>query len=527
MTIKERYLWVVFIAAIILVSLYFRYYYQPSVSMNISIGSVPAAVYPYQEVKIPITISNTGSSTIDNISIGLYTNGNTTNVYRAHLPAGKQTVIYYNFTPASNGTYTISMVADPERLYDITNRQAAQSSTTVTVLPATKPEPYSYFPSNYVGRDIFYMSPRGYEASLIFDNFTKYLLITESPQANNLIYPVLDVLSPYLSQIVVAHGYYSNYSLTSIWLQGYINQNTIDAAAIGKGFNVTDYNGTSTINFGNDTTLCASYSGGWTKLLVSLYGSNCTAYSSGPAANQSYTSPYYSLKNRNDSLLNYDGYSGNLMYAGDIAVASNSLVFESLMKGVNFDNTCYGNIYNFSNISYCMQNFYQGNVTASELSRLVGGYNVSIWWVSSPSTLQEGTNYAFNLSRSYGPSKNGTVFVSAYANKCIFTNGILCQNPQFASNETALRISLQIVNGFNSTLAINSAGCSLEGNFIPSKMATTITPGKNATIYVPCYNYGTEINSSIVPISIPLNTELNYSHNGTTNTAYGLTEVSR
>ena len=102
--IKERYLWAAFIVLIIAVSLYLRYYYQTPLSINVSMASFSSAVYPYQTIPIPISILNTGSSTINNISFGLYINGNITRTYRAYLPVGKRATIPYNFTPTSSGS---------------------------------------------------------------------------------------------------------------------------------------------------------------------------------------------------------------------------------------------------------------------------------------------------------------------------------------------------------------------------------------------------------------------------------------
>ena len=211
------------------------------------------------------------------------------------------------------------------------------------------------------------MSPRGYAATLYFDNFTKYFYITSSSQVNSLLYPALSIFSSYINRIAVSHAYYSNYSLASIWISGYISPSSIDAAAAGKGINVTKYKNVSVMNFGNGTTLCSWYSGGWTKTLVSMYGKNCTAYMANTTNEFNYSNLYFDLKNRNMSLLNYSGYAPNLTYAGDISVNSNAIVFESIMKGANFSNTCSGNIFNLSNNSYCVQTLYQGNETMNQI----------------------------------------------------------------------------------------------------------------------------------------------------------------
>jgi hypothetical protein len=311
----------------------------------------------------------------------------------------------------------------------------------------------------------------------------------------------------------------------SVWINGYVSPSSIDAVAEGKGINVTQYRNVSVMNFGNSTTLCSWYSGGWTKTLVSILGKNCTAYITNTTNTLNNSNLYFALRNRNDSLLNFSGYAPNLTYAGDIFANGNALVFESLMKGVYFDNTCYGNILNLSNHSYCLQALFQGNVLLNQMNRLAGRYNISVWWIPSANATQSSENYALNLSGSYDLAGNGITFVSAYANRCIFSQLITCQNPVFASNLTKLRIGLSIVNGYNGAIRLNGIGCTLMGNFTMSRLDVGVPAGKNATVYMPCYNYGTEINSSIIPSGATLQIELNYSRNNITNTTYGFAEI--
>ena len=443
------------------------------------------------------------------------------------MPVGKRATIPYNFTPTSSGSYEISVVVDPNKLYDITDRQSAQSSTTVLVSSTERAAPYSNFPTNAADQDTFLMNPKGYATTLYFDNFTKYFYLTNSNQVNNLLYPFLDIFASYINRIAVSHAYYFNYSLTSMWINGYISPSSIDVAAAGKGINVTHINNVSVMNFGNSTTLCSWYSGGWTKTLVSISGKNCTAYITNTTNTFDYSNLYFDLKNRNMSWLNYSGYAPNMTYTGDISLNGNAIVFESLMKSPYFSNVCSGNILNVSNNSYCMGTFYQGNATLDEINRLIGPYNVSVWWISLPNATQESANYALNLTSSYVFSGNHTTFVSAFADRCFFTNNITCQNPVLASNATNLRVGVDIINKYNKTLTINKMGCALIGNFTLSNLGINILAGKNATVYLPCYNSGAETNSSIIPVGFPIPIELNYSYENIANTTYGFAEITK
>lgn len=525
--IKEKYLWAIFIAAVIVGSLYLRYYYQPQISISVKI--LPTnAVYPYQITYVPISITNTGGSTINNISMGVYINGNITQTYKAYIPAGKQALVYYNFTPKTSNPYTLSVVIDPSKLYNIPNRQAAQNTTQISPLVPQTPSPYSNFPANpQGGQDIFYMNPRGYIATLYFDNFTKYFYLTGSNQANNFLYPAIDVFSSYINQIAVSHAYYSNYSLASIWVNGYVTPAAFDAAAEGKGINVTKTGNVSFMNLGNSTTICTWYSGGWTKLLVSLGGRNCTSYTKLTNNTLNPNNLYYTLKTRNSSLLNYSGYVGNLSFAGSITATQNALYFESLSYNGIPDNTCYGNILNLSNTSYCLQALYQGNTIMDKISALKGEYNTTVWYIPTLNTTTQAFNYAINISKEYSFPGSKITYVSAYANKCDIGAGLLCSDPAFTSNATTLKISLNITNPLNNTVTLNNIGCVMLGNFTTSGIGATVQHNKSATVSFPCYNYGKVLNSSIIPLGVPLSLKLNYTYNGAANTTYGYTDIQK
>ena len=525
--IKEKYLWAAFAVVVIVGSLYLRYYYQPQISISVKILSTNS-VYPYQIAHVPISITNTGSATINNISMGIYVNGNITQTYKAYIPAGKQALVYYNFTPKTSNTYSISAVVDPSKLYNIPDRQSAQNTTEFSPLVPQKPTPFINFPPNPAGgQDIFYMNPRGYIATLYFDNFTKYFYLTGSNQANNFLYPAIDVFSSYISQIAVSHAYYSNYSLASIWVKGYVIPTTFDAAAEGKGMNITKINNVSLLNLGNSTTICTWYSGGWTKLMVSLGGSNCTAYTKLTNNTLAPNNLYYTLRTRNSSLLNYSGYVYNLSFAGSITATQNALYFESLSYNGVLDNTCYGNILNLSNTSYCLQALYQGNTIMNKISALKGEYNTTVWYIPTLNTTTQAFNAAINISKEYSFPGARITYVSAYANKCAIGAGLICNNPAFTSNTTTLKISLNITNQLSNTITLNNIGCVVLGNYTTSEIGVAVQHNKSAILSFPCYNYGKMLNSSIIPMGVPLSLKLNYTYNGVTNTTYGYTEIHK
>ncbi len=87
--VKEIHIWIVFFVLVIAGALYLRYYYQPSISLNLSfVGNDSHLFYPYEQVSVPISVQNTGSSEISDLSFGIYTNNNLTRTYKMTIPAG-------------------------------------------------------------------------------------------------------------------------------------------------------------------------------------------------------------------------------------------------------------------------------------------------------------------------------------------------------------------------------------------------------------------------------------------------------
>ena len=203
--VREAYLWVAFVIIIAIIASYFRFYYKPGISINLSIGHrLKPSMYPYQELSIPIVITNTGNGPFSNLPLGLYINGVDSRVYKASIPAGKEATLYFNYTPTRNGTYNITIIADPGRLYDINDRQNARAGAVIDVLKPENADPYAAVSANgLLGADSFNMSASGYEvSSYLYGNFSADKLeLTGSQKVNDLIYPALDVYAPYIEQI--------------------------------------------------------------------------------------------------------------------------------------------------------------------------------------------------------------------------------------------------------------------------------------------------------------------------------------
>lgn len=491
---KEVYVWVVFFVVIVAVASYFRFFYQPALSMSVSMRAAPGNIYPYQIVQVPITVVNTGSVPISNMAFGTYLNKNISTVYKASIPAGKQATVYFNFTPSSAGIYNITFIADPSKIYNIAGRASAQKSMEVTVLNAERASPFEYFTVNGItGEDRFNMTPEGYliGKELYYNYSVGVLTLTGSRSVDHFFYPAFAVYGSYIDDIAVSHAYYDNYSLADVWIKGYLNANAIEEAAVGQGLNVSSYNSSVyVINFGNRTTLCSFYAGGWLQNFISINGNSCASYLKNRNA-FNYTGNYGLLKTTNGSVLNYTGYQGRIGYAGSIAAGiNNSILFESVVKGGNYTNKCYGNILNISNVSYCSTDYMFGNNDVlSENERLVGNYSIGVWSMSSIAAMQPANYQALAVAGSYNLSGAKIGFVSAFTkatSMCSLGAGATCLNPVLSGGN----MTFTITNNFNDTLTLDYGICYEQGPAPSTHLNITIAPGESKNVTVGCYNKG-------------------------------------
>ena len=92
---KEWIFWIVLIVVIAAAALYFRFYSSQAIAMQVGIkdNMSSSIIYPFQKISLPITVSNTGGSSISRLTFEVVTNGNVTRTYQLTIPSGKQVVI--------------------------------------------------------------------------------------------------------------------------------------------------------------------------------------------------------------------------------------------------------------------------------------------------------------------------------------------------------------------------------------------------------------------------------------------------
>lgn len=524
--VKEIYLWIILFALIIAGAIYLRYYYQPSLSVSLSfVNHSSESFYPYEQISNPIAVENTGSSGISNLSFGLYINNNITRTYRISIPAGKTAIVHFNFTPTSSGNFAIRMVADPNMLYNIQDRGAAQATWNVYVSNAETPKPYALFNSNgLIGEDSYNMSPSGYALSIFLFNNTgaNQFGLTPSQQINDLIYPTLDVYYNYIESIQIAHAYYKNHYLVSMWVSGYLGPSAISTVAIGKGLNVTTVGDVTLINFGGNTTMCSWYSGGWLKTLASVNYTSCDMILNVPSykgINVSYESKF---SDRNSKIYNYSGFIGNGTYSGQWSELKGSLMFQSIEKGANFTNVCYGSIEEVDNVSYCNTFLIEsGNTVLVKTNALLGSYNLTVWGIGNETMMFNQSALNIKQIEEYNITGPVSSFVSGFANSCYINTYIGCYDATWNYNS----LSLALVNGYNSSVAFGGIKCFISGSAPYTYLNQTIAPGGYAATTIPCYDNGTVISG--VPLGLNVHLTLTYKALNQTSVANGYASLVR
>ena len=105
-----------------------------------------SGLYPYQIMGYRITINNTGSTPISNMTLGVYINSALYHTYYVTLPAGTGAVVNGTYVFQASGNISIQAVADSGQLLNIPDRASTKSGFSATVLPAGSSDIYLYVP---------------------------------------------------------------------------------------------------------------------------------------------------------------------------------------------------------------------------------------------------------------------------------------------------------------------------------------------------------------------------------------------
>jgi hypothetical protein len=526
---REICFWILLIVVIAAAALYFRYFYQQPISMELQMSNPGAGSvsYPYQNTQLPISIYNNGGSPIRNMSIGIFVNGNLTALYKITLPAGKQTSIPFNYTAVEPGTYNITAVADPAKVYDVADRENATSGAVLSVTRPTNATQYMLIPSNgLLSRADLNLSRSGYAVdAYLYDTYNvSAFAMVSNQQINSFLEPILNLTAAYINNIHASTAKYGNGDRAySIWISGYLSPSIFATAAQEHSLSTTAFLGglgnVTIIKISNGTTFCSWYSGGWNKILA--YSGSMTCYqalneSAAMRQNGTIATPTANqLGIAGASLLaNYAGVSGATNYAATLSLLGNSsFVYARISNHTAVNNVCYGLTESVNGISFCstylipVSGKIGGENSLMKTTAYVGTLNLTTISLFNSSLLSQQVATNVGVIRGFNISGAPIAFQSGLVNGCSFNSSFPCTNVSF-SNGT-IRFALR--NGMSKSIKLNGLSCYATTVPNPTSISVNqvIAAGATYNALLPCYNYLGKING--IAYNLNLGLGLNYS----------------
>jgi hypothetical protein len=248
-----------------------------SVSVRLEQLNPSQVTYPYQLSKFRIYVNNTGNSQVKNLVLETYVNGVELQTFTVQLPPNTGTEINFSYdTYPVNGTYKFQAVADPGHLLDVQNRSTTSSSYSVYVSPPQVPDVYTSMPNSNISATQHFSFLQGGLAAALFlsSEYKNQGLFTATTDNNSklLFSTFRDLLAS--GTINATAGAYTTYKNSSVaytaWIQGAANLSYV--YAIASTFKLPEQNTTANgektlyVRINNETSFCAKYDRGWTKI---------------------------------------------------------------------------------------------------------------------------------------------------------------------------------------------------------------------------------------------------------------------
>ncbi len=531
---KEIYLWVIFFIAIVGIALYLRYTYKPSMDVSVTINTSGIhSIYPFQNLAIPIQVSNTGSSAIKGMGIAMLVNGNQTSYYTITLPSGKSTSFNFNFSAQASGTYNVSAVADPGKVYNIANRKSATSSTSVYVMANLSADPFEYLPGNgSTAKALINSNLFGFEAMIYLKAYYNITMPVFLGGNIGFLSPLLNLTYQYLHNMSVGYYGYANGSYAYLlMLRGYLSPRVVGVAAGAEGLSVYNTSNLGVnithVKLGKNTTLCSWYAGGWLNSLIYSGNADCIGILLNKY-NSSFANPYHSVSEKlyNASInitkdLSYTFISGNSFLVAAVDQIGPTIYIPTIQSSKASEGTCYGVISTVNGTDYCSEILLNDSggtgksVSVLRTTELTSKYNATMLAIFNTSKLYSTEASAISIIKGMDLSGNAVAFTPGISSSCSFANSFGCSNVSFANG--ALGFSL--TNLLSMPANVSSIMCYSAVAGSPSHVGVLLAPGATKTISALCYN-GTSLISGI-PLGLKLNLIANFTANGTRSIATG------
>jgi hypothetical protein len=530
-----------------------------SISVSVRLARLNASqiTYPYQLSRFRVYVNNTGNSQIKGLVLETYVNGKQLQTFTVSLQPKMGAEINFTYdTYPVNGTYEFQAIADPAHLLDVQNRSTATGTYSIAVSPPQVPDVYTSIPNANVSvTQHFSFLPNGLAASLYLSNMYKNQNIFTELTDNNskLLFATFRslIVSRAINSTSGAYIKYKNSSTAyTAWIQGIANLSFI--YAIASTFNFPESNVTTQgektlyIKLDNESSFCAKYDRGWTKLFeydnasrsaqtcVTLastdYNSTITGRTLSALTNDTSLQGYFY---HNSTPIGFSVTAGNATGAMEMVdnrygiftgyVRENQPTFDFSAQNL----TCQGTVSVAGNVSVCTNKvaalnsssaFVLMNSTAFNRNHTFTMYSL----VNSSTASGAGQNDAYLLS-SLGVNglAQWTPETTNYFTCSFNTTSLSCNPKNFTINASTGNAIAKLVirNGFTGFIRLNSIGCKFFSSDENTSLNTVVPAGNNATVQFNCR--ASSLGSIVLPsYNLYLNYTLDnivHSVNGTLN----------
>lgn len=538
---------------------------KPNYNVYVQLSSNNSAItkYPFQTSYFTILVNNTGKTKLNEFVVAFFVNGTEQRYFVLTLPPASHETLAVNYTPESSGVYNYAAVADPGKLFNLSDRKSAQSTIIINVSRPEAPNIFSSIPNNNINlTQSFTLNPLGYLYTAALTNTYNITLYSRMFTPGSAV--MLKLIENFYQGLYVANGAYANYKngtqVLTVWYEGVVSPQLINALVGTFRFPThTETISNETVYFSaldNRTSMCTFYDKGWTKSLTyynNSYLGNCLGI-----VDQKY-SPYISnvLLNTIIANPNFTHYQSGFAYLnstpeGEALVYTNSSIgglnifqssygaFGTYIEKSNFTSVanaiatkkksiCEGLIYNNSKANVCSVYLIPsgGNLSTTysliNTTELTPNYFVEIY------SLVNNTKYnpvsahlnGASLINALNISQPSLLWREPFLNSCSFNASTVgCNVTEF--NYVNTTVSLVIKNNFNKDLKLNQIACYLPSPVSNTTLNTTLSPGAELNVTIPCYQVSVPVISARTVFVLRINATIS----GTKNWYFGSLNIT-
>lgn len=517
-----------------------------------------SAVYPYETSFFFIIVNNTGGSQITNLPVDFYLNGSELRGYKVSIPPHNHVLLGANYTYIVNGTYGFEAIADPGHILNIANRSGTEQGVDITVKRPQAPNVYTSIPNtNITGTQSFTFSSAGtLSTAVIADKYNISSL-------NSMFLPagitdkIFENLYPYVALTNGAFAKYkNNTSAYTAWLQGTVNPPQI--SYILQSFYLPQKNLTVNGNnvyltkVNNQTSLCAFYQNGWTKIVSyfndSMHGTCATLASVSYQPTES--NVLVAALKANPTLTHYQsgfvytnssGIGSAILYnttgrLGVMNIFNNSYGFFTSLAStrvppvnvINSTGSCIGLIADQNSTHVCStyivpkSGTIPSNYSLVNTTMVTGNYIFDLYSLVTVSNLFSAHYNGAKLLEAMHVNQTTQRWSSGFSNTCTLGSNAPLGCAVNSFNYTDNISNVTITDNTANAVTLNTASCYFPGEQHNATIAQTILPNAKAMFSLQCYSLALGYASAITSYDF----SLNYTVNGKAATSYGFMNIT-